>query len=502
NGRVHGVVCKVKVKGLALRHGRIDGLERIYDVTIVGNLNHDIQRKRAHSLRKIAALNDRYTVRIFTGVWGEEYNRVLSQSKIVFNQSIRGEMNMRAYEATACGALLFMEEDNLEINDFFKDRVECVLYNEDNLEEFIEYYLTHDEERERIAEAGYQRVQQETQRHHFERLVALLQERNVAPALRDGDEELAAERRDHKRTFLDLPEPQRLFRQARQAFEKQRPNGESLQAAEKLLIQVLEHDPAHTETYNALGVLNGYYSQLVQDESAKNELFAKAEQSFAGGLKHGPNDALLLYNLGVLHVMSGHADPAEAALNQAIQSIEQNQPLQCRELILPRTFNAFFVEWERIAAELIHDPAAADNARRQLLLHQCCDWLGDIATFKELTSTAVELYRRAIDARPDLAGRPRHKLAGLLHRLGQTEEAIEQYRQAYAEEPFNTQLWKDLVAILRESGRNEEAESVCQELLTIVEACPAYKESQAWLEESVHEIQLPPVNDETPNASS
>ena len=460
------------------QHRRIENTKRIYDVVMIGNFNHDVQHERSYWLHRLAKLKNRFDIHLLCGIYGEDYTRLLNQAKIVFNRSIRGEMNMRAYEATACGSLLFFEEENLEIRDFFQDRVECVLYNEDNLEELLEYYLTHDEERERIAEAGYQRVQQETQRHHFEQLVALMQERNVVPANHQSTI-------NHPRPFLDLPEPQRLFRQARQAFEKQKPNGESLQAAEKLLIQVLDHDPAHTETYNALGVLNGYYSQLVQDENAKNELFSKAEQSFANGLKHGPNDALLLYNLGILHVMSGQTDPAEAALNLAIQSIEQNQPLQCRELILPRTFNAFFVEWERIAAELIHDPAAADNARRQLLLRQCCDWLGDIATFKELTSAAVELYQRAIDARPDLAGRPRHKLAGLLHQLGQTEEAIEQCRLAYTEEPFNTQLWKDLVAILRESGRNEEAESFRRELLTIVEACPAYKESQAWLEESV-----------------
>ncbi|MDP6507162.1 MAG: glycosyltransferase, partial [Planctomycetota bacterium] len=187
-------------------HRRMENVERIYDVVMIGNFNHSIQRDRSHWLHRLAKLKNRFDIHLLCGIYGEDYTRLLNQAKIVFNRSIRGEMNMRAYEATACGALLFMEEDNLEINDFFKDRVECVLYNEDNLEELIEYYLTHDEERERIAEAGYQRVQQETQHHHFERLVELLQERNVLS--NPGT----------KRSFLDLPEPQRLFRQARQAF--------------------------------------------------------------------------------------------------------------------------------------------------------------------------------------------------------------------------------------------------------------------------------------------
>src|SRR5438552_10472209 len=43
---------------------------------------------------------------------------------------------------------------------------ECVLYDEDNLEELLEYYLDHEEERRCIAEAARQRVREFT----FERL--------------------------------------------------------------------------------------------------------------------------------------------------------------------------------------------------------------------------------------------------------------------------------------------------------------------------------------------
>ena len=67
---------------------------KVYDVTIVGNLNHEVQRERSRWLARIAQLSDRYNVRILGGIYGEEYTRVLNQSKITFNRSIRGEMNI------------------------------------------------------------------------------------------------------------------------------------------------------------------------------------------------------------------------------------------------------------------------------------------------------------------------------------------------------------------------------------------------------------------------
>src|SRR5205807_214149 len=40
-------------------------------------------------------------------VFGDEYRKLLSRARIVFNRSIRGECNKRVFEAAATGALLF-----------------------------------------------------------------------------------------------------------------------------------------------------------------------------------------------------------------------------------------------------------------------------------------------------------------------------------------------------------------------------------------------------------
>jgi hypothetical protein len=134
-------------------------IPRDIDISFVGNLNPELQRERTSFLERLRMLGDHCNVFVGSVAQGEPYGRMLSRSKIAFNRSIRGEMNLRAFEATACGALLFMERENTEVRDYFVDGEEVVLYSPDDLEEKLLYYVEHDEERERIAERGHARVQ-------------------------------------------------------------------------------------------------------------------------------------------------------------------------------------------------------------------------------------------------------------------------------------------------------------------------------------------------------
>ena len=70
-------------------------------------------------------------------IFGDDYGRFLNRARIGFNRSIRGEMNLRAFEVPACGGLLFMEEQNREIREFLTPGEEVVLYNNDNFEELV-----------------------------------------------------------------------------------------------------------------------------------------------------------------------------------------------------------------------------------------------------------------------------------------------------------------------------------------------------------------------------
>jgi hypothetical protein len=137
-----------------------DVTTRDIDVGFAGNLNPSVQRERSGWIARVSQLAARGVgVEVRQQVHGEDYGRFLNRCKIGWNRSIRGEMNLRAFEVPACGALLLMEDSNLEVRDFYVPDEECVLYNEDNLEAVVEQLLADPTRTERIAAAGTRRVQ-------------------------------------------------------------------------------------------------------------------------------------------------------------------------------------------------------------------------------------------------------------------------------------------------------------------------------------------------------
>jgi len=94
--------------------------------------------------------------------WGLEMYRVLARSRIALNRHIDVAEdyanNMRLYEATGVGALVLTDEKR-NLADLFAPGAEVVAYASANdLVEKATYYLSHDEERVRIAAAGQQRT--------------------------------------------------------------------------------------------------------------------------------------------------------------------------------------------------------------------------------------------------------------------------------------------------------------------------------------------------------
>lgn len=81
-----------------------------------------------------------------------------AESKIVLNIAMKEDTNMRVFETL--GSKGFLLTDRVPyIEELFEDGKHLVLYN--SLEEAVDkakYYLAHDEEREKIAQAGYDEV--------------------------------------------------------------------------------------------------------------------------------------------------------------------------------------------------------------------------------------------------------------------------------------------------------------------------------------------------------
>jgi hypothetical protein len=151
---------------------------RDLDVGFAGNLNPAVQRERAPWLARLAALGSRGVgVEVRQGLRGADYGRFLNRCRIGFNRSIRGEMNLRAFEVPACGALLLMERGNLEVRDFFADGEECVLYGDDDFEEVVRSLLGDPAQLRRIARAGHARVQDHSLGNRMPALLELLARR-------------------------------------------------------------------------------------------------------------------------------------------------------------------------------------------------------------------------------------------------------------------------------------------------------------------------------------
>jgi hypothetical protein len=97
--------------------------------------------------------------------WGLDMYRILAESKIVINRhiGIAGEYanNMRLYESTGMGAMLITDKKK-NLKDMFKTDQEVVVYTDSEyLVNKVKYYLSHDDEREKIAKAGQKRTLKE-----------------------------------------------------------------------------------------------------------------------------------------------------------------------------------------------------------------------------------------------------------------------------------------------------------------------------------------------------
>lgn len=121
---------------------------RDIDLLFVGNLHQAIQAERLPWLERLAQLGPQVRVEIRTGPRGEEYRRLLRRARLVFNRSVRGELNQRVAEAVSCGALLLQEAGNAEVARVLPADAYSA-YREDDLEPVVASLLADEADRRR-----------------------------------------------------------------------------------------------------------------------------------------------------------------------------------------------------------------------------------------------------------------------------------------------------------------------------------------------------------------
>lgn len=138
-------------------HKRFD-VEMNYDWCFVGTTEPDIRyRERIELLRLLKA---GFPNGLITNAYKEEMAKVFSSSRIIFNRSIKNDINMRVFEALSTGSLLIT--NNLDDNgmpDLFEDGNDYVSYhNAEDLIGKVSYYLENPEQMKLIAGNGMERV--------------------------------------------------------------------------------------------------------------------------------------------------------------------------------------------------------------------------------------------------------------------------------------------------------------------------------------------------------
>jgi glycosyl transferase family 1 len=447
----------------------IPGVEKVWDIGLVGNLSPTVQRGRAPWLARVARLADRYRVRIAGGVFNEGCARIINATKITFNYTFKipvnhtfdGCLNMRCYEAAACGSLLFCDEENEEIREFFEDRVHCVLYNEHNLEELFDYYLSHDEERERIAAAAVERAAELSLPRSLNQLAAHLEALDL-PARVTG-------RRARK-----IPAPEQRVRHARQAAGAYGP-GRSPAAALDYLREALATRDDDAAAHNDYAVVN--FMLPTSGLENRREVTTLSLWHMRRARELCPESAFYALNLAqMLAGLERNGEALEQA-QEALVLLDGRASLPDDPFCLPHPYGLsdYEVQYSILYGATRSAPESFDTLWRCLLLHRGGMLLGTLAEQQDQWQLAVIGYRVAVTARPDL-GVGRAALARLLARHGDRAEALAQLSAGLQTDPWMLEAWTLYVDLLRDHGEEEAAREFLMGRLTMLEALMPPKE--------------------------
>ncbi|MDD4878942.1 MAG: glycosyltransferase [Candidatus Omnitrophica bacterium] len=128
------------------------GIERKLDIAFVGTEGK--KNLRGELLKLLAR---RYPESYIGRADSRFMSNIYSSAKIGFNYSINDDINMRMFEVLSCGALLVTNrlKDDTGFNELFEDKKNLVTYGSaGELLKKAEYYLSHGDERAKIAAEG------------------------------------------------------------------------------------------------------------------------------------------------------------------------------------------------------------------------------------------------------------------------------------------------------------------------------------------------------------
>ena len=128
----------------------------------------------------LALIQERFPNSFVGQCYFEEMAKVYSSARIIFNRSVKNDLNMRVFEALCSGSLLITNEiPGNGLDELFTHGKHLVTYgSSEELLARISYYLKHAGERQATAAAGRDEVlARHTYRHRMERLLEVVESR-------------------------------------------------------------------------------------------------------------------------------------------------------------------------------------------------------------------------------------------------------------------------------------------------------------------------------------
>ena len=150
-------------------HCRVE-TPKIHSVGFVGGVQAGSRREAL--LTKLSSQIPVHYERCF---W-DDMARLFSESKIVFNEAVRNDLNMRVFEVMSTGTLLLTDmARNSGQDELFRDGEDCAIYCDTAVTDVARFYLDNEELREQIADRGRRLAHNaHTYSHRMEDLLAVV----------------------------------------------------------------------------------------------------------------------------------------------------------------------------------------------------------------------------------------------------------------------------------------------------------------------------------------
>lgn len=257
--------------------------DKQYDVGFVGSVSHGSERQAL-----LNQLNSAIPVHYERCFW-DEMARVFSESRMIFNNAVNEDLNMRFFEVLSSGTMLLSDATiGSGQSELFCDGEDYACYRENSLVETARFYLENDEMRERIAVRGQRLVHNaHTYLHRVEDLLAVTCE---------GKPDTFSAEELRERSLNGMSEP----------IEELLSRIEINSPARSFVIPVLDYSPA--SEYNIITLLNDL-------ESIDGEVIVVFNDAVIGEeLKGHPRitrHAIMKQNVGVARGWNVGLDMAE-----------------------------------------------------------------------------------------------------------------------------------------------------------------------------------------------